>query len=60
MGIRVRKISNTNKKINIGQAYLRFIAKTLLGWISFFTINSNAERRAMHDLASGSVMVYAE
>jgi len=60
MGIRVKQESNPTKRINIAQAYVRFTVKTLLGWFSFFTINSNAERRAIHDMASGSVMVYAQ
>lgn len=56
-GIRVRKISNTGKRINIIQAFFRYLLKFLLGWISFLTIHSNAERRAIHDLAVGSVMI---
>jgi uncharacterized RDD family membrane protein YckC len=57
MGIRVRQHESTGGKINILQAYLRFIIKLLLGWISFLTIHSNKERRAIHDLAAGSVMI---
>jgi uncharacterized RDD family membrane protein YckC len=56
-GIRVRKESNTAAKINIFQAFIRYIVKILLGWVSFLSINSNPKRRAMHDLASGSVMI---
>jgi uncharacterized RDD family membrane protein YckC len=59
MGIRVRKLSAPQEKINIAQAYLRFTVKTLLGWVSFFTINSNKQRRAIHDIASGTVTIYA-
>lgn len=59
MGIRVRKLSSTGEKINIVQAYFRFVIKTLLGWVSFFTIHSNKKRRAMHDIASGTVTIYA-
>lgn len=59
MGIRVRKISAPDKKVNIAQAYLRFTVKTLLGWLSFFTIHSNKKRRAMHDIASGTLTIYA-
>jgi uncharacterized RDD family membrane protein YckC len=60
MGIRVKQESNPTKRINIAQAYLRFAVKTALGIFSFFTINSNPERRAIHDIASGSVMIYAK
>jgi uncharacterized RDD family membrane protein YckC len=59
MGIRVRRQGNTAKKINIVQAVFRYILKICLGWISFLTINSNPERRAMHDMAVGSVMIKA-
>jgi RDD family len=56
-GIRVRKISDTTKRINIFQAIIRYPIKVLLGWVSFLTINSNLKRCAIHDLASGSVMI---
>ncbi|HTL07163.1 MAG TPA: RDD family protein [Chitinophagaceae bacterium] len=55
--IRVRKITDPTKRINILQAYARYPIKLLLGWISFLTINSNPQRRAIHDLVSGSVMI---
>lgn len=57
MGIRVRNFDNTSKRINILQAVVRYILKMLLGWISFLTIHSNPERRAIHDMGAGSVMV---
>ena len=56
-GIRVRQQSDTNQRINIFQAYMRYIIKILLGWISFLTIHTNPERRAIHDFAAGSVMI---
>ena len=56
-GIRVRKSSDSTKRINIFQAIVRYPIKVLLGWVSFLTINSNSKRRAIHDLVSGSVMV---
>lgn len=56
-GIRVRKQSNTQERINILQAMVRYPVKVFLGWISFLTIHSNPKRRAIHDLASGSVMI---
>ena len=57
MKIRVRKHKDINKKINLLQAYIRFVFKFLLGWVSFITINGNKERRAIHDFAAGSVMI---
>jgi uncharacterized RDD family membrane protein YckC len=55
--IRVREFSNPSKKINILQAFFRYLLKISLGWISFLTIHFNPERRAIHDLAVGSVMI---
>lgn len=55
--IRVRQHDETAKRINIFQALLRYILKVALGWISFLTIHNNKERRAIHDLAAGSVMI---
>jgi uncharacterized RDD family membrane protein YckC len=56
-GIRVRRNSDSTKRINILQAIIRYPVKVLLGWISFLTIGSNSKRRAIHDLISGSVMI---
>jgi uncharacterized RDD family membrane protein YckC len=57
VGIRVRKTSDKMKRINLLQAYVRWIVKALLGWLSFLTINMNKERRAIHDLAAATVMI---
>jgi len=56
-GIRVRQHSNEQRKINLAQAFVRYVLKLLLGWISFLTMHNNTQRRAIHDIASGSVMV---
>lgn len=56
-GIRVRKANDEAKRINIFQAMIRFIVKTLFGWVSFVTIHSNPKRQALHDLAAGTVMI---
>ncbi len=56
-GIRVRQHDGITKRINIFQALVRYILKMGLGWISFVTIHSNPERRAIHDFAAGSVMI---
>lgn len=56
-GIRVRNNLDPTKRINLLQAIIRYPVKVLLGWISFLTINTNQKRRAIHDLASGSVMI---
>ena len=60
MKIRVRKHSDGHKRINIAQAYMRFIVKFFLGWISFITVTLTKDKRAIHDFASGSIMLPKE
>jgi len=55
--IRVRQAGDPEERINFFQALLRYALKILLGWLSFLTIHSNKERRAIHDFAAGSVMI---
>jgi len=55
--IRVRKINHPSERINLFQAYMRYIFKSSLGWLSFLTVHTNEERRAIHDLVAGSVMI---
>ena len=59
MGIRVRRISSL-KKISLFQAYVRIVVKILLGIISFFSIIFSVKKRAIHDFASGSIVLEAE
>ena len=56
-GIRVRNFKNMSMKIDFFRSFIRFIIKVLFGWLSLITIFSNKERRALHDLVSGSVMI---
>lgn len=56
-GIRVKQVTNTGKQINFIQALVRYVLKIALGWFSFLTIHSNTKRRALHDMAAGSVMI---
>ena len=57
MKIRVRKASAAGKKLNLLQAFVRFGFKFSLGWLSFLTIHFNEQRRAIHDIVAGSVML---
>ena len=57
MGLRVRQAANEKKRINIVLSFVRFVLKFLLGWISFLTVHTNPQRRAIHDLAANSVML---
>jgi uncharacterized RDD family membrane protein YckC len=56
-GLRVRQYSDPTRRINIFQAVIRYVIKLFLGWISFLTIHSNTERRAIHDMVVGSVVI---
>lgn len=56
-GIRVRRAGDHYRKINFFQALVRYATKLLLGWLSFLTIHQNLQRRAIHDMVSGSVML---
>jgi hypothetical protein len=64
MGIRVRNyntLSETGvyKNISFPLSLFRFTVKTLLGWVSFVTIHSDPDNRAIHDKIANSVMVNA-
>lgn len=43
--------------INLFSSILRYLAKITLGWLSLITISFNDEKRAIHDILSGSLMV---
>jgi uncharacterized RDD family membrane protein YckC len=58
-GIRVRRFDDERKRINLFSSYIRFVIKIMLGIISFFTVTSDKWKRAIHDKAAGSVMIYA-
>jgi uncharacterized RDD family membrane protein YckC len=57
MGIRVRQYQQNQKNINIFFSVLRYIVKLSLGWLSFITIKSNAQSRAIHDIVGQSLVV---
>ena len=57
MKIRVRKITASGKRLNLLQAFVRFVFKVSLGWLSFVTIHFDEQRRAIHDMVAGSVML---
>ncbi|MBN1625733.1 MAG: RDD family protein [Deltaproteobacteria bacterium] len=56
-GIRVRK-PDSGERLSISNACVRSFVKLVLGIISFFTIPVTGKRRALHDFAAGSVVVY--
>jgi Predicted membrane protein/domain len=57
MNIRIRDFKNPESKLAFHLVMIRFILKAMLGWLSFITVTFNINRRAIHDLASGSIMI---
>jgi uncharacterized RDD family membrane protein YckC len=60
IGVRIRNIRDTERRISLIQSYLRFFTKLLLGWLSFITISFNPDKRAIHDLVGSSIAVLNE
>ena len=58
IGIRVRKESTEEGNISFLAAFSRFAVKSLMGWISLLTVTGNPRKRAIHDILSGSVVMY--
>ncbi|RYZ49365.1 MAG: hypothetical protein EOP49_16445, partial [Sphingobacteriales bacterium] len=56
-GLRVRRMANQEKRINLAQAFVRYLLKVGLGWVSFVTIHGSAGRRAIHDIAAGTIVL---
>lgn len=57
-GLCVRRINDPSKKILFPIALIRFVVKTLLGWISLLTVSSSEKRLAIHDHVVGSIVRY--
>lgn len=57
MHLRIRDFKDPDKKLTFLMAVLRTLVKILLGWLSFVTVTFNINRRAIHDFASGSIMI---
>jgi len=60
VGIRVRSHRDRSHRVTLGRAYLRTLVKLFLGAYSFFAMGFNRERRALHDFASGTIVLAAE
>lgn len=59
-GLRVKKENQIRKNISLPAALLRFIVKSLLGWLSLMSVSVNSKGKAMHDFAAGSIVIYKE
>lgn len=59
-GLKVRRESNRDKKIYFFAAIFRFFVKVILGIIALFTITKENKGRAIHDMASGSIVLFSQ
>lgn len=57
MRIRVRDYNRPFKPARLWQVYIRVWTKGLLGWLSFLTVHHNREHRAIHDIASSTIVI---
>ena len=57
MRIRVRDYNRPFQPARLWQVYIRVWTKGLLGWLSFLTIHHNREHRAIHDIASSTIVI---
>lgn len=58
MGLQVVHFENHQNSLSVAASVLRSIIKGLLGWISFLSVISNEEKRAVHDTATNSVVIH--
>lgn len=56
-GLRVKAHHDPERRIFLFASFVRYVLKALLGWLSFLTISMTEERRAIHDLLSGSIVI---
>jgi len=59
-GIAVKQENNQEKNIKFHLAFIRFLGKTFLGWISLLTVTGNDKKKAIHDFMAGSVVIKEE
>ncbi len=59
MRVRVRRYPSL-ERISLLMAYTRIIVKAVLGILSFFTLPFSQKRRAIHDMAARSIVVFAD
>lgn len=58
IGLRVTKKYELAKNPNLIQAVIRTVGKVLLGIVSIFAIPFSYRQRAIHDMLSGTLMLY--
>ena len=55
-GIRIQR-PNDGLPLSFLKAYLRYIVKSFLGWLSFLTMHQDAQMRAIHDIMADTLVV---
>ncbi|WPP49346.1 RDD family protein [Catalinimonas niigatensis] len=55
--IRIVSADDSQRNISFIKAVIRILIKSALGWISFLTVTANAQKQAIHDMASGSLVI---
>jgi uncharacterized RDD family membrane protein YckC len=55
--IRVRRDDDLSRRIRLFPSFVRYLLKFYLGGLSFLAIGFNEKKRAIHDFASGSVVI---
>lgn len=59
-GLQVKRENDETRNISIVKAFIRFLLKSSLGWLSFLTMSVNSKRKAFHDMMVGSVVIYSK
>ena len=57
-GVLIKREADEQKNIYFHLAIIRFVLKFYLGIISLFTVGSDPKRRAIHDKAVGSIVLF--
>ncbi len=55
--IEVKQEKDTGKNIPLRRAFLRYLIKITLGWISLVTVTTDEHKKAIHDYAGKSVVL---
>ena len=55
--IKVLRDDGSGRNIHFTLALSRFILKLLLGWLSLITVSMHSQKKAIHDMVAGSLMV---
>lgn len=55
--ISVKQENNPKKNINFHHAFIRFLIKVSLGWLSLLSIINSTNKKAIHDYAVKSIVI---